>query len=114
MRSLIIVIVRYIEIWQTNCTFIMCFFICYVDFMDYLTYKYVWKSRDFRKVVLALLKSWLVDEIQKMNYIHNYTLKNGKIDKWDIQLFMIHSIDQQKVDDFLSRNFPQIERICLK
>jgi len=82
--------------------------------MDSSVYKYNGKSRDLRKVILALLKSWLAIEVQKMNYIHNYIMKDNKLFKWETQIFIVYSNDLEKVNDFLLRNFSQVERVNLK
>ena len=81
--------------------------------MTYFVYTYIWKSRDLRKIIVALLKSWVVTNVKKMNYIHNYQLKNGGIEKQESQLLIIWAEDEDKLSKFLLKNFPKLERICL-
>ena len=81
--------------------------------MTYFVYAYVWKSRDLRKIIIALLKSWVVIDVKKMNYIHDYQLKNSGIEKQESQLLIIWAEDEDKLSKFLLKNFPKLERICL-
>lgn len=81
--------------------------------MNYITYFYPWNSRELKKIVVVLLKSWLVNNIKKLNYVHNYDMNENKIMKWEWQLIILSSKDEEKLTDFLSKNFPQIERIYL-
>lgn len=81
--------------------------------MNYIICSYTWKARELRKIIVALLKSGISDNIQKMNYVHNYIFKDNKIEKRDVQLIMIWTKDEGKLIDFLSKNFPQIERLYL-
>ena len=81
--------------------------------MNYITYFYPWNSRELKKIVVVLLKSWLVNNIKKINYVHNYDMNENKIMKWEWQLIILSSKDEEKLTDFLSKNFPQIERIYL-
>jgi len=81
--------------------------------MNYITYFYPWNSRELKKIVVVLLKSWLVNNIKKINYVHNYDMNENKIIKWEWQLIILSSKDEKKLTDFLSKNFPQIERIYL-
>lgn len=81
--------------------------------MTYLVYAYVWKSRDLRKIIVALLKSWVVANVKKMNYVHDYQYKDSGIEKQEIQLLIIWTEDENKLSKFLLKNFPQMERISL-
>jgi hypothetical protein len=81
--------------------------------MNYITYFYPWNSRELKKIVVVLLKSWLVNNIKKLNYVHNYDMNENKIMKWEWQLIILSSKDEEKLTDFLSKNFPQIERLYL-
>ena len=79
--------------------------------MNYLTYVYEWNARDLRKIIMALLKSGLVNEIKKINYIQSFVLNNSKIEKTEQKIIMVKTDDEEKFVNFLSKNFPQIERI---
>ncbi len=82
--------------------------------MDYMTFVYKWTSRDLRKIILAILKSWITDNIKKFNYIHNYSLKEKNIEKTEEKIILIHAEDGDKLLNFLSKNFPQLEKIDTK
>ena len=82
--------------------------------MGYLTFVYEWNSRDLRKIIVILFKSWLVDNVKKINYVHNYLLKNGKnIEKNEERILLINTQDENKLNEFLLKNFPQIKSIGL-
>ena len=46
--------------------------------MEYITYVYKWKSRELRKIITMLLKSWTASEIQKLNYGQIFSLNEKK------------------------------------
>ena len=79
--------------------------------MKYITFVYKWNSRELRKIILAILKSWMADNIKRLNYVQNYSLQEKWIKKEEEKLLLIHT---ENVDDllvFFSKNFPQIEKI---
>lgn len=78
--------------------------------MNYITFIYRWNTRELKKIISAILKSWAADNIKKFNYIQSYLLKEKKTEKIEEKLLFIHSKEQDKLLDFLS-NFPQIEKI---
>jgi hypothetical protein len=79
--------------------------------MNYLMFVYNWKSRDLRKIVVAILKSWMADNVKKINYVQNYVLKDWKnIEKNEEKILLVYTQNKDKLLDFLSKNFPQIER----
>ena len=82
--------------------------------MSNLVYVYEWKSRDLRKNIVAILKSWFAVEIKKMNYVHNFVVKENKVEKTDVKLIIISTENEEKLVEFLSKNFLQFERIHLK
>ena len=79
--------------------------------MNYLTYVYEWNARDLRKIIMALLKSGLVNEVKKVNYVQSFVLNNSKIEKNEQKIIMVKTDDEEKFVNFLSKNFSQIERI---
>lgn len=89
----------------------MFFNLFFVVSMNYLTYIYEWKTRDLRKIIMALLKSGLVNEVKKVNYVQSFVLNNSKIEKNEQKIIMVKTDDEEKFVNFLSKNFPQIERI---
>lgn len=79
--------------------------------MNYLTYVYEWNARDLRKIIMTLLKSGLVNEVKKVNYVQSFVLNNSKIEKNEQKIIMVKTDDEENFVNFLSKNFPQIERI---
>ena len=81
--------------------------------MNFLTFVYRGNSRDLRKIILSLIKSWIADNIKRINYIQNYSVNDKSVKKDEEKLILINAKDYDKLMDFLSKNFPQIERIKL-
>jgi len=78
--------------------------------MDYITFVYRWTARELRKIILAILKSWVADEIKRFNYVQNYSFKEKNIEKSEEKILLINAKEPDKLLDFLSK-FTQIERI---
>jgi len=78
--------------------------------MDYITFVYRWTARELRKIILAILKSWMADEIKRFNYVQNYSFKEKNIEKSEEKILLINTKEPNKLLDFLSK-FTQIERI---
>ena len=74
---------------------------------------YRWRSRDLRKIIVTLLKSWFVTEIKKVNYVQNFVLVDTKLEKTEMKMLVMSTENEKKLVEFLSKNFPQIERIYL-
>ena len=74
---------------------------------------YRWKSRNLRKIIVALLKSWFATEIKKVNYVQNFVLVDTKLEKTEMKMLVISTENEENFIEFLSKNFPQIERIYL-
>ncbi len=80
--------------------------------MEYLVFVYKWKSRDLRRIIVSILKSWVADNVKKINYVQNYLLKEWKnIEKNEEKILLIYTQDKNKLLNFLTKNFPQIEKI---
>jgi len=80
--------------------------------MECLVFVYKWKSRDLRRIIVSILKSWVADNVKKINYVQSYLLKEWKnIEKNEEKILLIYSQDKNKLLDFLTKNFPQIEKI---
>ena len=79
--------------------------------MIFLSYIYRGKSRELRKFITAILKSWIAEKIKKINYVQDYSLENQKITKTEEKILLIYTQDENRSLDFLSKNFPQIEKI---
>ena len=81
--------------------------------MDYLLFVYKWTSRDLRKIIVAILKSWVANEVKKVNYVQNFSINDKSVKKEEEKILLVRTKDEGSLVDFLSKNFPQIERIKL-
>jgi len=82
--------------------------------MNYLTFIYRWNSRELRKIIVVILKSWLADDVKKFNYVQNYSIKENGVVKSEEKILLVKANNQDELVDFLSKNFPQkIEKIYL-
>lgn len=80
--------------------------------MDYLLFVYKWSSRELRKIIVAILKSWVANDVKKINYVQNYTMKDEKtIVKNEEKLLLINSWDEGRLNEFLLKKFSQLERV---
>lgn len=70
---------------------------------------YKGKSRDLKRIITAILKSWLANDIYKINYWQKFSLNDKKVEKSEIKFLVINSDNKEKMSDFLSKNFPEIE-----
>ncbi len=76
-----------------------------------LSFVYRGTSRDLRKIITAILKSWIAEKIKRINYVQDYSFENQKIIKAEEKIILIYTQDENRLLDFLSKNFPQIEKI---
>ena len=81
--------------------------------MNSLLFSYSGNSRELRRIIISLLKSGCASKIQKFNYVQNFWLKENVIEKTEIKYIVIYTEDESKLLNFLSKNFPQIERVKL-
>jgi hypothetical protein len=58
-----------------------------------------------RKIIVAILKSGLANNVKKFNYVQNYSIKDNKIEKAEEKIILMQSDNQDKLIDFLSKNF---------
>lgn len=79
--------------------------------MNYLSFIYKGSPRELKKIILMILKSWKANNIKRINYIQDYSLDEKKINKIEEKILLIHAKNEDKLLDFLSENFPQIEKI---
>lgn len=82
--------------------------------MNNFLFVYDWNGRDLKKIIVAILKSWIAIEVKKLNYGHKFILSDKLVEKSEIKLLFIQSEDEEKLMTFLSKNFPQIKRIYVK
>ena len=81
--------------------------------MNYITFVYKWNSRELRKIILAILKSWMADNIKRLNYVQSYSSQEKWVRKVEEKLLLIHTENMDNLQKFLSKNFPQIEKIAI-
>lgn len=79
--------------------------------MIFLSFVYRGTSRDLRKIITAILKSWIAEKIKRINYVQDYSFENQKIIKAEEKIILIYTQDENRLLDFLSKDFPQIEKI---
>lgn len=72
-------------------------------------FTYGGKSRNLKRIITAILKSWLANNIYKINYWQKFSLNDKKVEKSEIKFLVINSENEEKLSDFLSKNFPEIE-----
>lgn len=77
--------------------------------MSNYTFIYKGKSRDLKKIITAILKSWLASNIYKVNYWQEFKLNEKKVEKSEIKFIIMNSENKEKLLDFLFKNFPEIE-----
>ncbi len=75
-----------------------------------MMFVYRWTARELKKIILAILKSWVADEIKRFNYVQNYSFKEKNIKKSEEKILLINTKEPDKLLDFLPK-FTQIERI---
>ena len=70
-------------------------------------------GRKLRQMITGLLKSWLVQEVQRMNYIKSYTLVDNKIKPEEIKIVeLFHKAEnQEKIEKMISKNWPEAKII---
>jgi len=82
--------------------------------MIFVAFVYRWTSRDLKKIITAILKSWMANDIKRLNYVQNYSLKDKKVEKIEEKILLIQTENQEDLVEFLHNNFPQkIEEINL-
>lgn len=66
-------------------------------------------GRKLRQMITWLLKSWLVQEVQRMNYIKSYILVDNKIKLEEVKLIeLFHKPEQaDKIEKMISKNRPE-------
>ena len=82
--------------------------------MKCLLYSYDGNSRELKRIIITLLKSWCALKVHKFNYVQSFWLKKNVVEKSEIKYMIIYTDDESNLLSFLSKNFPQLERIELK
>lgn len=56
----------------------------------------------------------MANDIKRLNYVQNYSLKDKKVEKIEEKILLIQTENQEDLVEFLHNNFPQkIEEINL-
>jgi len=80
--------------------------------MNYMVFVYRGKSRDLRKIIVSILKSGVAQNVKKINYVQDYSLKDkNNSEKEEEKILLISAESEIKLIEFLSKNFSQIKRI---
>ena len=79
--------------------------------MDYVIFGYKWWNRELRRVISVLLKAWVAKEIQKINYVQRFSLREKNLEKSEMKLLFILTDNLEKLLDFVPKNFPEMDRI---
>jgi hypothetical protein len=82
--------------------------------MNCLLFSYDGNSRELKRIIISLLKSWCALEVHKINYVQSFWLKENVVEKSEIKYMIIYTDDESKLLSFLSKNFSQVKRIELK
>lgn len=81
--------------------------------MHYCVFMYEWNLRDLRKIIVVILKSWLAKEVNKINYVQNFGLLDKNIEKREVKILFINTDNEDKLLDFISKNFSQLRRMSI-
>jgi hypothetical protein len=82
--------------------------------MNGLLFSYNGSSRELKRIIISLLKSWCASKIEKFNYVQSFLLNEGNVEKSEIKYVVVYTDDESKLLCFLSKNFPEVERVILK
>jgi hypothetical protein len=64
--------------------------------------------RKLRYLINWLLKSWLVQEIKRINYVKSYCLIEKTIEKKEEKLLIIVWLDNEKIKQFVQKQRPEV------
>ena len=66
-------------------------------------------GRKLKQMITGLLKSWLVQEVQRVNYVKAYTLVDTKIKAEEIKLveLMCKPENEEKITKMIAKNWPE-------
>lgn len=79
--------------------------------MNYLLFVYRGTSRDLKRVILAILRSWFADDVKKFNYVNDFSLVDKRINKKEEKIVLISTQNEIKLIDFVNKKIPQLEKI---
>jgi len=81
--------------------------------MKYLLFSYLGDPRELKRIIVAILKSWCATKVVKLNYWHSFLLQWKNVQKDEVKILLINTDDEEKLLNFLSENFSQIERVIV-
>jgi len=66
-------------------------------------------GRKLKQLITWLLKSWLVTEVQRINYVKSYSLIDNKIKSEEIKLVeLFHAPEnKEKIERMINKNRPE-------
>lgn len=69
---------------------------------------YTNKSRALRYFIVEILKKWLAQSVDRINYVKSYTIQDWKIQKQDIKILIIKTTSDKKesLEKFLKAKNP--------
>ena len=82
--------------------------------MNGLLFSYSGGSRELKRIIVSLLKSWCASKVEKFNYVQSFWLNEGNVEKSEIKYIVVYTDDESKLLSFLSKNFSEVERVILK
>ena len=82
--------------------------------MNGLLFSYSGGSRELKRIIVSLLKSWCSSKVEKFNYVQSFWLNEGNVEKSEIKYIVVYTDDESKLLSFLSKNFSEVERVILK
>jgi predicted DNA binding protein len=82
--------------------------------MNCLLFSYEGSSRELKKIIISLLKSWCASKVHKFNYVQSFWFNGNVVEKSEIKYMIIYTSDEPKLLNFLSKNFPQVEKVEFK
>ncbi len=65
-------------------------------------------GRKLRYLINWLLKSWLVQEIKRINYVKSYRIVEKNIKKQEEKLLVIIWPDNEKIKQFIQKQRPEV------
>lgn len=64
--------------------------------------------RKLKYLINWLLKSWLAQEIKRINYVKSYRLVDKSIEKQEEKLLVIIWLDNEKIKQFIQKQRPEV------
>ena len=77
--------------------------------MNGLLFSYSGGSRELKRIIISLLKSWCASKVEKFNYVQSFLLNEGNVEKNEIKYIVVYTDDEPKLLSFLSKNFSEVE-----